>query len=197
MTTASATTSPSFAAPSNRDAAMPAATVSTCSYGASPSPRAIRHLCDRQRMVADQFNLAVGGLHRSAMALLAARAACALVPFRAAGNPAAYGRGPADALVRLRHLPLDVFRRGDCGGDMRQGWFSAVGAGTMGIVFFVSSYLCNLPWLRAVAIGWWIAMLLLYGLRHRIEVLPLSAMLMLLLLALPGFLLWRRRPAAT
>ena len=57
-------------------------------------------------------------------------------------------------------------------------------------VFFVSSYLCNLPWLRAVAIGWWIGMLLLYGLRHRIEV-------MLLLLALPGFLLWRRRPAAT
>ena len=82
-------------------------------------------------------------------------------------------------------------------GDMRQGWFSAVGAGTMGVVFFVSSYLCNLPWLRAVAIGWWIAMLLLYGLRHRSEVLPLSAMLMLLLLALPGLLLWRRRPAAT
>jgi len=82
-------------------------------------------------------------------------------------------------------------------GDMRQGWFSAVGAGTMGIVFFVSSYLCNLPWLRAVAVGWWTAMLLLYGLRHRFEVLPLSAMLMLLLLALPGFLLWRRRPAAT
>src|SRR5215468_8334305 len=116
MTTASATTSPSFAAPSNRDAAMPAATVSTCSYGASPSPRAIRHLRDRQRMVADQFNLAVGGLHRSALALLAARAACTLVPFRAAGNPAAHGRGPADALVRLRHLPFDVFRCGDCGG---------------------------------------------------------------------------------
>src|SRR5262245_24377557 len=82
-------------------------------------------------------------------------------------------------------------------GDMRQGWFSAVGAGTMGIVFFASSYLCNLPWLRAVAIGWWAGMLLLYAFRHRIEVLPLSAMLMLLLLALPGFLLWRRRPAGT
>ena len=82
-------------------------------------------------------------------------------------------------------------------GDMRQGWFSAVGAGTMGIVFFVSSYLCNLPWLRAVAIGWWVGMLLLYAFRHRIEVLPLSAALMLLLLAMPGFLLWRGRPATT
>jgi hypothetical protein len=82
-------------------------------------------------------------------------------------------------------------------GDMRQGWFSAVGAGTMGIVFFVSSYLCNLPWLRAVAVGWWVGMLLLYAFRHRIEVLPLSAVLMLLLLAMPGFLLWRGRPATT
>jgi hypothetical protein len=82
-------------------------------------------------------------------------------------------------------------------GDMRQGWFSAVGAGTMGIVFFVSSYVCNLPWLRAVAVGWWVGMLLLYAFRHRIEVLPLSALLMLLLLAMPGFLLWRGRPATT
>ena len=82
-------------------------------------------------------------------------------------------------------------------GDMQQGWFSAVGAGTMGIVFFVSSYLCNLPWLRAVAVGWWVGMLLLYAFRHRIEVLPLSAVLMLLLLAMPGFLLWRGRPATT
>jgi hypothetical protein len=39
-------------------------------------------------------------------------------------------------------------------------------------------------------------MLLLYAFRHRIEVLPLSAVLMLLLLAMPGFLLWRGRPAA-
>jgi len=81
-------------------------------------------------------------------------------------------------------------------GDMQQGWFSAVGAGTLGIAFFVSSYLCNLPWLRAVAAGWWVAALLLYAFRHHIAVLPLSAVLMLLLLALPGLLLWRGRPAA-
>ena len=57
--------------------------------GHRPRRGLYRHLRDRQRMVADRFNLAVGGLHRSAMALLAAPAACALVPFRATGNPAA------------------------------------------------------------------------------------------------------------
>jgi hypothetical protein len=82
------------------------------------------------------------------------------------------------------------------GGDMRQGWFSAVAAGTFGIALFVSSYLCNLAWLRAVAVGWWGAALVLYAFRHRLEVLPLSAAVMLALLALPGFLLWRGRPAA-
>src|SRR5262249_3200943 len=80
-------------------------------------------------------------------------------------------------------------------GDMRQGWFNAVAAGIFGIAFFVSSYLCNLAWMRWVAVGWWGAALLLYALRHRLEVLPLSVVLMLLLLALPGLLLWRSRPA--
>jgi hypothetical protein len=81
-------------------------------------------------------------------------------------------------------------------GDMRQGWFNAVSAGILGIGFFVSSYLCNLTWMRWVAIGWWAAAILVYALRHRIEVLPLSAVLMLLLLALPGLLLWRGLPAS-
>ena len=66
----------------------------------------------------------------------------------------------------------------------------------LGIAFFVSSYLCNLSWMRLVAIGWWIAALALYALRHRIEVLLLSAALMLVLLALPGITLWRSRPAS-
>jgi hypothetical protein len=51
--------------------------------------------------------------------------------------------------------------------------------------------------MRWVPVGWWIAALLLYALRQRVEVLPLSAVLMLLLLALPGLLLWRGRPAST
>lgn len=82
------------------------------------------------------------------------------------------------------------------GGDMRQGWFNAVSAGVLGIGFFASSFLCSLTWMRFIAIGWWAAALLLYTLRHRVEVLPLSAVLMLLLLALPGLLLWRGRPTS-
>jgi hypothetical protein len=49
--------------------------------------------------------------------------------------------------------------------------------------------------MRWLAVGWWVAALLLYALRDRVEVLPLSALLLLLLLALPGLLLWRGRPA--
>lgn len=81
-------------------------------------------------------------------------------------------------------------------GDMRQGWFIAVAAGVLGIAFFASSYLCNLPWMRWLAVGWWVAALVLYALRGHVEVLPLSALLMLLLLAFPGLLLWRGRPAS-
>jgi hypothetical protein len=54
-------------------------------------------------------------------------------------------------------------------GDMHRGWFNAVVAGIFGIAFFVSSYLCNLAWMRWVAAGWWGAALLLYALRHRLE----------------------------
>jgi len=82
------------------------------------------------------------------------------------------------------------------GGDMRQGWFNAVSAGVLGIGFFASSFLCSLTWMRGVGIGWWVAALLLYALRHRVEVLSLSAVLMLQLLALPGLLLWRGRPTS-
>jgi len=81
-------------------------------------------------------------------------------------------------------------------GEMRDGWFGAVIAGVFGIGFFVSASLCNLPWVRLVAVGWWVGALAIYALRHRLEVLPLSAVLMLALMALPGFLLLRGRPAA-
>jgi hypothetical protein len=49
--------------------------------------------------------------------------------------------------------------------------------------------------MRWVAAGWWGAALLLYAFRHRLEVLPLSAVLILVLLALPGLLLWHGRSA--
>src|SRR5215471_6105221 len=155
-----------------------------------------RHLCDCHRMVANQSKLAVGRLHRPAMALLATPAAAfPPVPRAADRDPAARGPGAADAVVRVRYFPVVVFGRGDRRGRQRQGWFNAVAAGIFGIAFFVSSYLCNLAWMRWVAAGWWGAALLLYALRHRLEVLPLSAVLILVLLALPGLLLWRGRPA--
>ena len=82
-------------------------------------------------------------------------------------------------------------------GDMRQGWFSAVSAGTMGIGFFASSFLCNLAWMRWVAVAWWAGELATYALRYRPEGLLLAGALMLLLLALPGLVLMRSRPAHT
>jgi hypothetical protein len=75
--------------------------------------------------------------------------------------------------------------------DWHQGWYNAVSCGILGIGFFASSYLFNLGWMRLVALGWWAGELAVYALRHQIEVLPLSAALMLLLLALPGFVLMR------
>jgi hypothetical protein len=78
-------------------------------------------------------------------------------------------------------------------GEGRNGWFNAVVAGVMGIGFFAGSWLARLPWMRWVGIAWWIGELALFALRHRVEVLPLSAALMLLLLAGPGYVLMSRR----
>jgi hypothetical protein len=50
--------------------------------------------------------------------------------------------------------------------------------------------------LRWVALLWWVGELGVFALRHRSEVLPLSAALMLLLLAGPGLLLSLRRNSA-
>ena len=74
--------------------------------------------------------------------------------------------------------------------------FDAVVAGIMGIAFFAGSFLCNLVWMRAVAIAWWIGEFLLYGLRGP-GVLLAGAAMMVLLLALPGLVLLagRRWPA--
>jgi len=80
-------------------------------------------------------------------------------------------------------------------GDIRQGWFDAVVAGVMGVGFFASAWLSNLPWLRWIALGWWLGELAVFALRHRLEALPLSAALMLLFLAAPGVVLLTRRGA--
>src|SRR5437660_2380847 len=46
-------------------------------------------------------------------------------------------------------------------------WFGAVSAGVMGIGFFTSSFLCNLPWMRWVALAWWGGEVALYALRNQ------------------------------
>ena len=78
-------------------------------------------------------------------------------------------------------------------GEARQSWFDAVVAGVMGIAFFASAWLSSVGWLRWVAVLWWVGEVALLALRHRPEVLPLSAALMLSLLAGPGLVLMVRR----
>ncbi|MBI1775252.1 MAG: hypothetical protein HYR63_07895 [Proteobacteria bacterium] len=73
----------------------------------------------------------------------------------------------------------------------------APAAVTMGLVFFVSSFLCGHTWLRWIALGWWLAGPLLLSLRQDSSILLVVAALNLGLLALPGLVLLRRpMPAA-
>jgi hypothetical protein len=77
-------------------------------------------------------------------------------------------------------------------GEIRRGWFDAVVAGIMGTAFFATSWLANLPWLRWVALAWWLGELALFAWRHHPEMLLLAAALMLVLLAGPGLILLTR-----
>jgi len=81
-------------------------------------------------------------------------------------------------------------------GESREGWCEAVIAGAMGVGFFASSWLANLPWLRGVGVAWWVGELALFALRQQVEALPLAAALYLVLLAGPGYLLLRHRVRA-
>ena len=81
-------------------------------------------------------------------------------------------------------------------GEGRNGWCDAVVAGVMGIGFFAGAGLARLAWLRWIGIAWWVGELALFVMRHQVEALPLSAALMLVLLAGPGYVLWSRRGRA-
>ena len=81
-------------------------------------------------------------------------------------------------------------------GAVREGWSSAVTAGAVGVGFFASSWLGDLPWLRWVGVAWWVGELALFAVRDQVEALPLAAALYLLLLAGPGYLLLRHRARA-
>ena len=73
----------------------------------------------------------------------------------------------------------------------------AISAGVMGIAFFVSSFLCDLPWMRWVALAWWLGEVAMFVLRQQPEGLLLGGALMLVLLAVPGFVLMRGRRECT
>ncbi len=68
----------------------------------------------------------------------------------------------------------------------------APAAVTMGLVFFVSSFLCGLGWLRWIALGWWLAGPLLLFLRQDPSILLVVATLHISLLAFSGLVLLRR-----
>ena len=106
-------------------------------------------------------------------------------------------RGPMAQAVGMLWLGCGIFLTimgiaAASTGAIREGWFDAVVAGTMGIAFFVTAWITNLRWLRWVAVAWWLGEIAVFALRHQSEVLPLSAVLMLVLLAGPGLVLLRR-----
>lgn len=76
------------------------------------------------------------------------------------------------------------------------GWFDPFGAAILGAGFFASATLCDLPWLRWVAIAWWVGELGTFWLLGDLLSLPFSAALYVLLLAGPGLVLYLRRQAA-
>jgi hypothetical protein len=80
-------------------------------------------------------------------------------------------------------------------GDRNPWWINPAAAGIMGIGFFVSSFLSNVVWLRWLAIAWWAGELAVFALHYRPEGLLLMGALMLVLLAVPGFVLMRGRRA--
>ncbi len=84
---------------------------------------------------------------------------------------------------------------GNYRGDMGAGWFEPFAAGILGVAFFASATLSNLPWLRWVAAAWWVGELAAFWLHGNILILPFSAALYVLLLAGPGLVL-RLRPQA-
>jgi hypothetical protein len=117
---------------------------------------------------------------------------------RGGGRKPAPPRGPLIAALRalwsglgifLTTLTLMVLWSGAHPAD----WLAAVAAGALGTAVFATAWLAAIPWLRWIAVAWWIGELALFALRGRPEMLLLSAALMLLLLAGPGLVLVLRR----
>jgi len=68
-------------------------------------------------------------------------------------------------------------------------WYDAVMAAILAIAFFAGSFLCNLAWMRFVALAWWVAELVFYMLHDSPSTPLIGAAMMLLFLAGPGLVL--------
>jgi len=68
-------------------------------------------------------------------------------------------------------------------------WYDAAVACVLATAFFAGSFLCNVGWLRLVAVAWWAGALLMFGAGGG-TVLLLGAAWMLAFLAMPGLILF-------
>lgn len=68
-------------------------------------------------------------------------------------------------------------------------WYDAAVACVLATAFFAGSFLCNVGWLRFVAVAWWAGALLMFG-AHGEAVLLFGAAWMLAFLAAPGLVLF-------
>lgn len=82
------------------------------------------------------------------------------------------------------------------GGGPPVQWLDTATSGMLGLCFFVSAAVSGIGWLRGLAVGWWCAAAVLYLMRDQAEQLLVGGVFMIVLLLLPGLVLWLRRPQA-
>jgi len=117
------------------------------------------------------------------------------IVLRRTRRPAA--RRPMVLALRMMWLGIGIgltvtALAGNYHGHLRVGWFDPFGAAILGAGFFASATLAGLPWLRWIALAWWLGELGTFWLLGDISSLPFSAAMYLLLLAGPGLALYLR-----
>lgn len=112
------------------------------------------------------------------------------------------GRAASPAIDALRALWLGfgvttvIFAIMQTVGGIEGEWMDTRVAGLLGLCFFASASITKIRWLRFIAAGWWGAAVVFFLLHGRAESLLAGAGFMIVLLCLPGLVLWLRRPAA-
>lgn len=111
-------------------------------------------------------------------------------------------RASSTAVDALRALWLGfgittvIFAIMQTAGDIKGEWMDTRVAGLLGLCFFASASITRIRWLRFIAAGWWGAAIVFFLLNGRVESPLAGAGFMIVLLCLPGLVLWLRRPAA-